>query len=157
MDINQNTLKLTEVTIGDIFKDCLVRREEVENDKPLIDYTKAEGINTVSFFNTERLNSHKDTVEKLISQVRGIERGISFLNLSLDHKGNHTSKYQRHMDQLIQLGVASGILTYTVDRQCIDALPGYVPFIMLTDQMLDPQVINKHANSEKAKVNVLTK
>lgn len=148
MNINKG-IPLTEATVDRIYKDCLATREDIENED---DYTKAEGIDSVSFFNTEKLNNHKNEVKELVGQIRCIDKGISFLNMSFDHNGSHTTSYKSHMCQLIKLGVASGFLQYTVDRQCIDNLPVYVPFIVLTYEKFDPRIIGNSATTKRSKV-----
>lgn len=139
-----------EKTIGDIFKDCLIRRGEE-------DYIIAEGIDNVSFFNAGRLEKHKEKLERIINSISGIEDGISFANMPIEHPKNNTIKYNPHNDRIIKLGVAIDLFEYVVPRTCIDALPAHVPFVVLKGQNLDPQVIGDNQRKEKVKVNVLTK
>lgn len=117
-----------------IFMDCLFRDGE-DTSK----HVKAEGITTNVGFHPERLEAHKAEVEALLGELPDEFKekgggGMSFLNACNDRRGNQWTSFHRIMEQLFQLGVATGTAKLLMPREMWGALPGGMPYYVVVGQ-----------------------
>ena len=124
-----HSLKLTADNVYNVFTDCLFKKEEIKDGKPICEYTIGQGIIRDICFNSERLEQHNADIIDLINQLPDIEQGPSFLNLCLTTEGVHWGEHQ-NIEQLVALGVASGNLAYCFPKQMLTMLPGGMPFVI---------------------------
>lgn len=57
--------------------------------------------------------------------------GWSFLNACNDRHGNQWTGLHQRMEQLFQLGIALGRVSYCLPREFWSAMPGGVPYIVV--------------------------
>lgn len=124
-------MNLTSENVSEIFMNCLFK--EGENTENAI---IAEGVMTKVGFHPERLKQATPSIEAMANELpdefkpkRG--GGMSFLNACIDNKGNHWGEH-KNIDQLVCLGIASGILKYLMPREMWEVLPGGMPYLVVS-------------------------
>lgn len=133
--MSEENNKLTFNDIEKIFFDCLFRENELINGKPIGEFAPGEGISRSFGFHVERLQSHQEEIYVLINKLPNIELGISFLDLCMI---SNKSLWEEHIniEQLIALGNALGYIEYLFPKEAWQNLPGKVPFIIKTKEMV---------------------
>ena len=126
----QTALKAEHVNA--VFMDCLFRDGE-DTSK----YVKAEGIVRNVGFHPERLESHKAEIVAMLDELpeqfqEKSGDGWSFLNACMDKHGNQWTGFHRTMEQLFQLGIAIGKVKSLLPRKMWSALPGGMPYYVIT-------------------------
>jgi hypothetical protein len=117
--------------VRDIFMDCLFKDGE-----PTDDHIKAEGVMTNVGFHPQRLESHKQEIMELMDELPDEFKadgggGMSFLNACMDRRGKQWTGEHRTMEQLFQLGVASGKARCLLPREMWAVLPGGMPYYVV--------------------------
>jgi len=84
-------------------------------------------------FSPEKISEHKETIRALLNEMpkefhKETGGGMSFLNLCMDKNGDQWGEH-RNMEELIALGIAAGMASYTLPREMWDVLPGAVPYV----------------------------
>jgi hypothetical protein len=124
-------MNLTAQNVSEIFLNCLFKKgEKTEN------YILAEGVMTKVGFHPERLKDSTLKIEAILNDLPDEFKpnkggGTSFLNACMDNQGNHWGEH-KNIDQLVCLGIASGKLTYLMPREMWSALPGGVPYLVVS-------------------------
>jgi hypothetical protein len=123
--------KLTSVRVGEVFVDCLFKDGESQEK-----FVLAEGVVGKYGFEPTRLESHREDVKELLSQLppefqEGTGGGWSFLNACNDKDGNQWTGEHRVMEQLFVLGLALGLVESQLPREYWVALPGGMPYYMV--------------------------
>lgn len=121
---------LTSDKVRKLYLECLLKEEEIKDEAPVVDFTIAEGIKSVTVFNWERLEANKDNIVELVNELPNLDRGPSFLTLCEDKNGRQWTGDQRDMDLLVQLGLASDLLLCPLPREFWNLLPGRMPYIV---------------------------
>jgi hypothetical protein len=125
---------LSTKRVESIFMDCLFRDGEDTSN-----HVKAEGITTSVGFHPERLKSHEEEIVEMLGELPDTFKksgggGMSFLNACYDKHENQWTSYHRTMEQLFQLGIASGKVELLMPRAMWGALPGGMPYYVVLDQ-----------------------
>jgi hypothetical protein len=130
-------MDLTAENVRTVFDDCLFKDEEVVNGKPVIEPIKAEGIMATFGFHPARLESHKQEVKEMLSQLpdpfmKSKGGGWTFLNACMTKNGTQWGEHNT-MEQLFVLGIALKICSFALPRKMWDILPGGMPYIVVED------------------------
>lgn len=128
------TTTLDSQRVQAIFLDCLFKDGE-DTSK----HVRAEGITMNVGFHPERLESHKAEIEALLSELPDEFKeksggGMSFLNACNDRHGNQWTSFHLHMDQLFQLGIATGTVRLLTPRAIWSQLPCGMPYFVVVGQ-----------------------
>ncbi|MBA3733080.1 hypothetical protein H0W91_01755 [Patescibacteria group bacterium] len=126
--------RLSTERVESIFMDCLFRKEE-DTTK----HIKAEGITNTVGFHPGRLKKHQKEIIEMLSELSDDFKessggGMSFLNACNDKHGNQWTSFHRAMEQLFQLGIASGKAKLLMPRSMWKALPGGMPYYIILDK-----------------------
>lgn len=150
-DPEENDHILSIKKVKEVYEYCILSESEVSEHEPIVDFTMGEGVAYAGVFNSERLAEKKEEIANMVDELADIEKGPSFLTLCMDKNGRQWTGEHFIMDCLVQLGVATEALCYTLDRDMWDALPGGVPFIARSHEK-DNEDIKKHAPKEYKKI-----
>ena len=125
----QDDAVLSAAKVSKIFMDCLFKEGEDHTG-----YVRAEGITTTVGFHPGRLEQHRSEVIAMLQELpddfkRSSGGGMSFLQACMDRNGNQWTGMHQAMEQLFQLGIALGLVTYPLPRRFWDRLPGGMPYV----------------------------
>lgn len=100
-------MELTTENVERVFKDCLFKDEEIKDGTP--EYVAVKGIMHQFGFHPERLESHREDVRQLLSQLpesflESKGGGHSFINACVTQDGTQWGEHM-NMEQLFVLGV----------------------------------------------------
>lgn len=120
-------MKLTSANLEMIFKDCLFRDGEDTSNHAI-----GKGIRADFGFHPERLQSHAEEVQSMLSELPESFHsdkggGMSFLNACMTQDGEQWGEHQ-NMEQLFALGTALGKAKLLLPREMWSALPGGMPY-----------------------------
>ncbi|MFF2532348.1 hypothetical protein ACFVS2_25900 [Brevibacillus sp. NPDC058079] len=118
--------------VNEILVDCLYKKEEIVDGKPIIPYVGVQGVQGAIGFHPERLQSHKqeisDMIENLPKEIDSVE-GLSFLNVCQDKEGNLWTGMHKTCDELIMLAIGLELLEFTMSKELWMMCPGGMPMI----------------------------
>lgn len=128
-----NATILDPARVEAIFLDCLFEEGEDTSN-----HVRAEGVQQTAGFHPDRLQSHKAEIEAMLDELPEEFKesgggGWSFLNACNDKHGNQWTGLHQRMEQLFQLGIGIGKVRATLPREMWSALPGGVPYYVITD------------------------
>ena len=130
-------MKLTLSNVDSVMRDCLFTDDEVKqaNGQPE-NMVVSSGIMMNVGFHKERLESHREDVASMLSQLDDTFRlenggGWSFLNACYTKEQEHWGEH-RDMDNLFILGQALGLAKYIPERPMWRAMPGGMPYVQIT-------------------------
>ncbi len=119
---------LVSERVEEIFLDCLFKDGEDTTN-----HVRAEGIVQTVGFHPERLESYRDEVMMMLHGLPNeFYGGWSFLNACQDEFGRQWTDLHQRMEQLFQLGIALGAVECQMPRELWSALPGGVPYYVVT-------------------------
>lgn len=123
---------LTADRVTAVFRDCLHTDDESLDGAVIV-----EGIINKSALHPERLASHRAEIAAMLAELPDEFRksgggGWSFLNACDDRNGRQWTGLHQTMDQLFQLGIASGLAAYLMPREMWAVMPGGMPYIVVT-------------------------
>lgn len=129
----QIIMELSCKNIDLIMADVLYREDEVPDGVPPADAIVAESLMNKFAFNPIRLESHRQDVKDMLSELpdaffEGKGGGWSFLNLPFT-KDDRQWGEQYNADALLALGVGLGIMWAQMPREMWKIFPGGVPYI----------------------------
>jgi len=121
--------KLTSDNVHEILIDCLFKQGEEHLHPTAI---LARGVVTSLGFHPDRLESHREEIRELLSQLPDTFKkesggGMSFLNACNTQDGTQWGEH-RNIDELIMLGLATGMVQFCLPREVWGALPGGMPY-----------------------------
>ncbi len=124
--------QLTPQAVEEIFLDCLFRDGEDTSSAVIV-----EGIGSNFGLHPDRVKTHKEDVQVLLAQLptqfhAGSGDGWSFLNGCTDKEGQLWTGDQMIVEQLFVLGMALGLVTCLLPREMWGALPGSVPYYLVS-------------------------
>lgn len=125
---------LTVDKVNELYSECSLVEAEVKNDEPTVDFVLGEGVVSVSVFSAERIEKNKETIASLFDELAGIDEGISFLTMCNDQYDRQWTGMHFMVDRLLQLGMASGVVEYTLPRDLWNILPGGMPYVIRNRQ-----------------------
>ena len=136
--------ELTGRRVEEVFRDCLFKEDELEDNKPTKDFTIATGVSSTAAFNTEKLNQYKGTINNMIDEVYSIETGTPFTNLCLRKNENLWTGDQSTMDKLMILGFATELLEvpYNIPREkWREIFDDGMPVVIKNNEKVDTPVV----------------
>jgi len=109
-------MELTSENVERIFMDCLFKEGEDTSN-----YIPAEGITTNVGFHPERIESHREEIVSMLSELPEpfMEKsggGWTFLNACNDKNGKQWTSFRQRMEQLFQLGIGIEKVAYLMPR-----------------------------------------
>lgn len=123
--------QLTAVNVNNTFLDCMFDESESTDNR-----VEAHGVMLHVGFHPERLAKNKNLIEQMLSELpdsfqkRG-GGGWSFLNMCNDKSDNQWADDHSTMDKLVCLGLATGKLSYLMERDHWVTLPGQMPYLIV--------------------------
>lgn len=128
-------MNLTAENVETVFKDCLFLDGEIPNDHPPNHMVKVEGIMHNFGFHSERLNSHKEDVVSMLTELpddfrAGSGGGASFLNACMTKSGIQWGEHI-NIEQLVALGIGLGVVSYCLPKAMWSMLPGGMPYFVI--------------------------
>lgn len=125
-------MELTAKNVNRVFLNCLFNTGD-----DLSKTVEATGVILKCKFNPERLESHKEDIKSMLSQLPDefMEKtggGWSFLNACMTKDGTQWGEHTT-IDKLICLGLAIGKIEFCMDRMYWELLPGGVPYFMVKE------------------------
>ena len=129
-------MNLSSDNVQTIFMDCLYRDDEINGGAPPDGAILVEGIVGKYGLHPARINSHKDEIKTMLTELpsafkEGSGGGWSFLNACMTESGKQWTDEHRIMEQLFVLGMASGLVKNLLPREIWGSLPGGVPYYMI--------------------------
>lgn len=124
-------MKLTAKNVKTILEDCLFRDGEDTSNAVI-----AEVVMSTLGFHPERLESHKAEIAEMLSELPNEFReseggGWSFLNAYMTKDGEHWGEHP-NIDELLALGVASGLAKILLPRSMWAVFPGGLPYFSVS-------------------------
>ena len=118
-----------------IFNDCLFKSNEIVDGKPIVEPLAVEGICGKFGFNPYRVENHTEEIKKILNEMpdefhAGKGGGMSFLNMCNDKNGHQWGE-QTNMEQLVVLGIATGMVKYGMLRDMWHVLTGGMTYIII--------------------------
>ena len=125
--------KLTPTRVEEVFTACLFADGEDTSN-----HVKAEGFLTTVGFHPERLEARSNDIVEMLGELPDSFKssggeGMSFLEACEDRHGNLWTGNHHSMEQLFQLGLAIGKVSYPFPREVWEALPGGMPYYVVLD------------------------
>lgn len=119
---------LTAEKVEELFKLCLA----ASADEGIV----VQGIVSTAAFRPDAIENHREKIGALLAELPEPFQqkgggGWSFLNASFDKHGEQWTGFQRIMEHLFMLGLASGQVTELLTREEWSALPGQMPYYMV--------------------------
>lgn len=121
---------LTAEKVNQLYDECSLVENEVKDDEPVVDFVLGEGVRSITVFSAERIENNKEKIAELFDEFAGIDAGISFLTMCVDQYDRQWTGLHSTVDLLVQLGIASGVVEYTLPREMWDIFPGSMPYVI---------------------------
>lgn len=131
-------MQLTSQYVETVFKDCLWQETNGLSQEELIALSVVvKGITNKFGFPKDRLELHRQDIIDMLNELPSEFHekgggGWSFLNACEDKSGNQWTGEHRIMEQLFVLGMAIGAVQCLVPRELWAALPGGMPYYVIT-------------------------
>jgi hypothetical protein len=124
---------LSATRVEQIFHHCLFEDNE-DTSSAIV----ANGITCNVGFNPVRLNEHKREIREMLLELPNEFKksgggGWSFLQACMNNHGQQWTGLHQRMEQLFQLGLATGIVQEQLPRDVWDILPGGMPYYVVND------------------------
>ncbi len=128
-------LELTVRNVETVFKECLFTDDELDEHrrpKPGLEIAEARAVVHSFGFNKARLETRKEEIRQLLSQLpanfrEGVGEGWSFLNACLREDGTQWGEHV-NIEQLLALGIATEQAKILMPREMWSIFPGGVPY-----------------------------
>lgn len=141
---------LTSEKVHSIYRECLLNDDEVVDEEPVVDFTVGEGVRHSGIFSSERLANRKKDIMTMIDELPDLEQGPSFMALCVDKHGRQWTGEHSTMDLLMQLGMATDLITYPLPREIWPVIGG-VPLVLRVHEK-DKEELHTHKPKEFKKV-----
>lgn len=116
--------------VKELYSDCALREDEIKNEEPIVDFVLGEDVRSILVFNTEIIEKNKEVIALLFDELGQIDEGISFLVMCNDKYYEQWTGFYSIVDGLVLLGIAGGVVQYTLSRDMLDILPGVMPYVI---------------------------
>jgi hypothetical protein len=126
-------MKLTVENLEAVILDCLFKEGEDTSTHVI-----GNGVMTKMGFNPERLKANESNILNMLKCLpdefmKSKGGGWSFLNACVDREGVQWTGMHSTVDKLLVLGTAINKVIYPMPRELWTALPGGVPYFVVTD------------------------
>lgn len=130
MDKNKEINNLTAENVEKVFINCLAT--EPDNS------VAGKGVLMEYRFDGKELNAAKDIIISFLKQLQDEFQqskggGWSFLNAYVDKNNNQWGEH-KHIEWLIALGNALGLVTFSLPKEMWNVLPGGMPYFVVKDE-----------------------
>lgn len=118
--------------VHELFKKSLFNEVELINGKPSLKPVVAEGVLINVGFHPERIENAREEISMMIDSLNpdiDTDKGILFFHICRDRNGNRWTDSYQICEELVLMGIALGILEYSLPRDFWSFFPGSVPFI----------------------------
>lgn len=124
-------MKLTSENVHNVFMDCLFSEDEDTSNAKI-----CEGVMTKVGLHRGRLESHIPDVKSMLDDLPDSFKktsggGMSFLNMCEDKNGEQWTGMHQTMDELICLGIGIDKLSFLMEREMWNVLPGGMPYLVI--------------------------
>ena len=138
-------MELTTENVDLIFRDCLYNEGENTDD-----HVAVECVTNNFGFHPGRLESHKEEIGKLLSELPDEFHdtkggGMSFLNACVTRHDQHWGEH-RSIEQLLALGIGTKQARILLPRSMWSVLPGGMPYFSVSP-------VGQQAKTEKERAN----
>jgi hypothetical protein len=129
-------MELTAENVMNVLTDCLFRNAELADANGMpANAVLVEGITSRMGFHKERLESHREDVCSMLSELNenffaDKGGGYSFLG-ACDKKNGEQWGEHRNMEDLFLLGLGLGVVKEAVSRDMWKVLPGGMPYYVI--------------------------
>ena len=117
--------------VNEIFMNCLFKDGE-----DTAKHIAVQGITSNVGFHPDRIESFKAEISSMLDKLPDVFRangggGMSFLEACMDKNGEQWTGMHQRMEQLFQLGIATGKAKCLLPREMWDVLPGGMPYYVV--------------------------
>jgi len=133
-------MKLEPKVVSDIIKSCLYKEDEIKGGGggytiPLEGAVMVQGVMAKFGFHPDRIKEAMPQIKELLEELPSTFKqsgggGWSFLNACMDKNGRQWGEH-RDIDELICLGLATGLVEFSMPRDMWEALPGGMPYFVV--------------------------
>lgn len=127
--IRNNGYELTSDRVFEIYEKCLIREDDFKDGELVGDFTVSEGINGYSIFMVDRLRDSFSDIYECVEMLPGINCGTLFTKLFNTKKGDIWTRDVDVVDRLVQLGVATDMLYYPLEKKEWKSSPDGYPIV----------------------------
>ena len=134
---SQDEKVLNEESVVSIYSRCVLGNNDFDSQGLTCNFIIGEGVSFRSTFSAERLNDQREVIAGFIDQLYDIEHAPSFMKLSRNSKGESWTENDLVVELLVQMGTATGMLTFLYPPEIWEFLPGKVPYVEKTLYSVD--------------------
>lgn len=104
------------------------------------DLVRIDGVTTSAPFHRTRIDNHAAELKALLLELpdqfrrSGGSGGWTILNACADRHGRFWTSEQAIVEQFVLLGIAAGLVTWTLPRELWAILPGGMPYFRVEDR-----------------------
>jgi hypothetical protein len=137
-------MELTAKNVQQTLIACLYDDSDIENGA--VKQTAPQPIKVHSVmlragFNPVKLAAQRDNIKSMLKHLPAEFQsapvggdGMSFLQMCVTKEGTHWGEH-RNCDELVALGLASGLVEFNMPREIWSALPGGMPYLKTTSEV----------------------
>lgn len=127
-------MNLTASNVLKVFNGCLFDTQPDTGTE----FIGVKGVQVNVGFDPHKIEQHKEEITSLLDQLddkfkENTGGGYSFMNVPFTKDGNQWGE-QTDGDRLMMLGMAIGRVKYLLPREMWKALPGSVPYYVITEE-----------------------
>lgn len=113
-----------------IFKDCLYKKEEIVDGEAYNEPIIVESISFTIYINPEKVEKHRKEISLMLGELDDrFDKGWSFLGLHSTKDGECWAGEHKIMEELMILGIATGLFEYCLPKSQWFVLPSQLPYI----------------------------
>jgi len=125
--------ELTAENVQRIVQACLYNEDDDTSNAVI-----HEGVVIRMGFHPDRIAEHRDEIEDMLNQLpsefhKDGKGGMSFLNACMRRDGVQWGEH-RNIEELVLLGLATGMVKYLLPREAWIALPGGMPYFVVSTE-----------------------
>lgn len=118
--------------VSRIFTDCLLKKEEIVENKSIVKTIYVEGISAKFGLHSERIAQYSEDIKAFVNELpEEFKEGWSFLNLCWTKDGEQWTGFHKICEQLMVLGIASKEMKYCCPKKMWNMLPFKMPYVKI--------------------------
>lgn len=133
-------IELTPDRVVSLFEQVVLNNEDFDEDGPKDAFSIGEGLDGFALFNTDRLNVARSEISRYLMQLPFGEDIPTFDMLSTLKSGKVWTTEERIVEMLIEMGIASELLYYPIEKQDWKLLPDGGPFVDIREANINNKV-----------------